>query len=60
MPRTKAEALRKARKFKRMHPDKDVLIIHHTKSSKDDDLRFNFRFRDKVGKRNKILIKKED
>lgn len=59
MPKTKASARRKARLLLKLHPDRDIQIIEHTKVRTGSDFRFNFRFPAKKGKTNKIILTKE-
>ena len=48
MPKTLAEAKRKARQLQRMHPDMRVRIIDHTKNMpRNSPFRYNFRFKRK-------------
>lgn len=48
MPKTLAEAKRKARQLQKMHPNMKVRIIDHTKTlPRESPFRYNFRFKKK-------------
>lgn len=60
MPSTKTEAIKEAKKLLKKFPSKDVIVLDHTANfPKGNGLRWNYRFQNKKGSKNKLRFKKE-